>query len=108
MVLRKAGILVLSAVPFAAILLKAPAIIGTLVAIGVGLQQLGALSYLIVLPEEWDASFNKALPILAEGYVPAEYQEQVRQVLKAAALDYFAGALADLLNLGRWLMILRR
>lgn len=108
MVLRKAGILVLSAVPFAAILLKAPAIIGTLVAIGVGLQLLGALSYLIVLPEEWDASFNKALPILAEGYVPAEYQEQVRQVLKAAALTYFAGALADLLNLGRWLMILRR
>ncbi len=108
MTLRKAGILVLSAVPFAAILLKAPGIIGALVALGVGLQLLGALSYLIVLPEEWDASFNKALPILAEGYVPDVYQDQVRQVLKAAALTYFAGALADLLNLGRWLMILRR
>jgi len=32
-----------------------------------GLQLLGAAAYLIVLPEEWDASFNKALPILVEG-----------------------------------------
>jgi Zn-dependent membrane protease YugP len=32
----------------------------------------------------------------------------VASVLKAAALTYFAGALADLVNIGRWLLILRR
>jgi uncharacterized protein len=29
-------------------------------------------------------------------------------VLKAAALTYFAGALANVLNIGRWLLILLR
>jgi hypothetical protein len=32
----------------------------------------------------------------------------VRSVLKAAAYTYVAAALADLLSLWRWLMILRR
>jgi Zn-dependent membrane protease YugP len=32
----------------------------------------------------------------------------VKQVLRAAALTYFAGALANVLNLARWLLILRR
>lgn len=106
--LKKAGIMVLSMVPFVAILVKAPAIFVSLIAIGVVLQLLGALAYLIVLPEEWDASFNKALPMLIDDYVPARFEGAVRQVLRAAALTYFAGALADLLNLGRWIMILRR
>ncbi|MEM1229436.1 MAG: zinc metallopeptidase [Pseudomonadota bacterium] len=106
--LRKLGILVLSGVPLIALLFKAPAAIGAMIALGVILQLIGALTYLIVLPEEWDASFNKALPLLAGGYVPQAYEPQLRQVLTAAALTYFAGALADLLNIGRWLLVLRR
>ena len=67
------------------------------------------MAYLIILPEEWDASFNKALPVLIEGdYVEAAQIPAIRQVLKAAALTYFAAALANILNVGRWLMILRR
>jgi uncharacterized protein len=38
---------------------------------------MGALAYLIVLPEEWDASFNKAMPILVEGDYITPEQEQV-------------------------------
>ena len=61
------------------------------------------------MPEEWDASFNKALPILVDGeYISSDQHRGARQVLKAAALTYFAGALANILNIGRWLMILRR
>ena len=72
-------------------------------------QFIGALSYLIVLPEEWDASFNKALPILIDGeYIESDQERAVREVLKAAALTYFAAALASMLNIGRWLLILRR
>ena len=73
------------------------------------LQALGALAYLIILPEEWDASFNKALPILIEGeYVAADQIPKIRTVLKAAAITYFSGALANVFNVWRWLLILRR
>ncbi|MFK7914593.1 MAG: zinc metallopeptidase [Pseudomonadales bacterium] len=108
MKLKRAGVVLLSLVPFVAIVFKAPALFIGLIAIGIGFQLIGALAYLIVLPEEWDASFNKALPILVDDYVPARFEGSIRQVLRAAALTYFAGALADLLNLGRWIMILRR
>jgi Zn-dependent membrane protease YugP len=107
--LKKAGILVFTVVPIVAIALKAPALIFGLIAIGLGLQLLGALAYLIVLREEWDASFGKALPILMDGeYVTQRDLPAVASVLKAAALTYFAGALADLVSIGRWLLILRR
>ena len=62
----------------------------------------------INLPVEQDASFNKALPILEEGYLTEQDIPAARTVLKAAALTYVAGALASLLNLGRWIAILRR
>jgi Predicted Zn-dependent protease len=73
------------------------------------LQLIGALAYLIILPEEWDASFNKALPILMEGeYVAEDKLPNIRNVLKAAAITYFASALANVLSIGRWLLLLRR
>lgn len=73
------------------------------------LQLIGALAYLIILPEEWDASFNKALPILMEGeYVAEDKLPNIRNILKAAAITYFASALANVLSIGRWLLLLRR
>ncbi|WP_257264723.1 zinc metallopeptidase, partial [Endozoicomonas sp. ONNA2] len=60
------------------------------------------------LPVEMDASFNKALPILEEGYLAKEDLPGARKVLKAAAGTYVAAALASLLNIGRWIAILRR
>ena len=60
------------------------------------------------LPVEWDASFNKALPILTSGnYVPEAQLPAVRQVLKAAALTYVAAAIADLLSFWRWIRFVR-
>ncbi len=60
------------------------------------------------LPVENDASFNKAMPILEEGYLKYGDIPAARQVLKAAALTYVAAALASLLNFGRWIAVLRR
>ena len=60
------------------------------------------------LPVELDASFNKALPILSEGYLSQNDLPAAKKVLKAAAYTYVAGALASLLNLGRWIAIFRR
>ena len=52
-------------------------------------------------------SFNMALPILAEGYVPENHLPAVRQILRACAMTYVAAALTDVLNLWRWFRIFR-
>ena len=65
--------------------------------------------HLISLPVEFDASFNKALPLLKEGnYVTKRDLIAVHQVLLAAALTYVAAALAGLLNVWRWLALFRK
>lgn len=103
------GLWILRLMPIIAIIVKAPPLVMAMVLISLLLQLVGALAHLIVLPEEWDASFNKALPLLNNGnYVPQAYSNSVRQVLKAAALTYFAGALANILNIARLFMIFRR
>lgn len=107
--LGKLGTWMLLAMPIVSIVSRSPAVMIIFIAISVLLQLAGALTYLIVLPEEWDASFNKALPILIEGkYLPEDKIAAARQVLRAAALTYFAGALANVANIGRWLILLRR
>lgn len=106
---KRLGIILLTVAPIVALLFKAPVVIFLFIGFSLLLQFIGTLVYLIVLPEEWDASFGKALPILIEGeYIDASQVEPVRHVLKAAALTYFAAALADILNIGRWLVLLRR
>ena len=63
----------------------------------------------VTLPIEFDASFSKALPILREGnYVSSHDEVAVTRILRAAALTYVSAALADVLNLGRWIAILLR
>ena len=64
--------------------------------------------HFITLPVEWDASFGKALPILEEGYISDKELIAVKKVLRAAALTYVAASLAGVLNLWRWLALLRR
>jgi uncharacterized protein len=107
--LNKIGIAIMFSIPIIGIFLRAPFAIGIVIALSLLLQLGGALAYLIILPEEWDASFNKALPILIEGeYVEENDIGKVRIILKAAALTYFAAAMANVLNVGRWFMLLRR
>ncbi|KAK2701769.1 hypothetical protein QYM36_019579 [Artemia franciscana] len=67
------------------------------------------LVHLITLPVEFDASFGKALPILKSGeYIEKEDEPAVEKILRAAALTYVAASLASLLNIWRWLALLRR
>jgi Zn-dependent membrane protease YugP len=68
-----------------------------------------AVMHLVTLPVELDASFNKALPILKEGgYISPQDETVVRQLLRAAAFTYVAASLAGLLNVWRWLQLMRR
>lgn len=106
---NRIGVVIMMTIPFIALLIRMPLVIGGVIALSLLLQLAGAFAYLIILPEEWDASFNKALPVLIEGeYIEQLHMPAVRQVLKAAALTYFAAALANVLHVGRWFMLLRR
>ncbi len=107
--LKQGGTFLLALAPLIALVIRAPQVLVGIAIMGIVMQLLGALAYLIVLPEEWDASFNKALPILKEGgYIHENHEMPIRQVLKAAALTYFAAALADVLNISRLIMMILR
>lgn len=108
-VLGQLSVGVLTVVPIIGLLTRHPA--PTLLIAGIGLSGLlfRMLLHLVTLPTEWDASFGKALPVLKEGkYISPEQEKIVRRILGAAALTYFAAALADAFNLFRWASLLIR
>ena len=106
---ERVGGLMLIGAPVIAMLTKLPQAGLLMLLIAVGSMALGTLVHMVTLPVELDASFNKALPILEDGnYLQDGDLPHARKILKAAALTYVAGSLASLLNLGRWLVILRR
>ena len=96
------------AAPVLAILARTPLAFAALVAIGLALLSVRVVVNLITLPVEYDASFGKALPILREGgYLAEEDMPAARSVLRAAAFTYVASALVSLVNLARWIRVLR-
>jgi Zn-dependent membrane protease YugP len=79
-----------------------------LIGLGIALLSVRVFVDLVTLPVETDASFRKALPILESGgYVDPADMPAVRSVLRAAAFTYLAGALISLVNLARWIRLLR-
>ncbi len=102
-----AGVLIVS--PFLGALTRVPAI--GLITFAAGLLTLGsaALVHFVTLPTEFDASFARALPMLDKHNVlkPVD-RPHAKKLLRAAALTYVAASLMSLLNVARWLAILRR
>jgi len=108
-VTEKIGVFLIMMMPILTLVSRSPMIglISTLSAIA--FMGMGLLVHLITLPVEWDASFNRALPILKAGnFLDEKDYPAAHKILKAAALTYVAGALSGLLNFSRWLAILRR
>jgi uncharacterized protein len=105
---QKFGVTAMMLMPVVTAVTRAPTLGGFLFIVGIGSMFMATLVHLITLPVETDASFNKALPILETGYISEEEIPKVRRVLRAAALTYLAGSLSSLLNLWRWIAILRR
>lgn len=102
-----AGFLLIS--PFLAAFTRVPAL-GVLT-FGAGFLILGtsAVVHFVTLPTEFDASFNRALPLLEKHNVLMSGDEpHASKILKAAALTYVSAALMSLLNIARWMAILRR
>ncbi len=106
---QKLGSLAVLLMPLLALLSRSPVLGGLLLLLGMAGMLMTTLVHLITLPVELDASFGKALPILQQGeYVAKKDERAIRRILKAAAWTYVAASLANLLNVWRWLRLLRR
>ena len=68
---------------------------------------IGVFIHIITLDVEFDASFNRAMPIIREK-VPKEYHNACRSVLLAAALTYVVGTIRNFISLRYiWLLLSR-
>ncbi|MCX7554386.1 zinc metallopeptidase [Marinicella sp. S1101] len=105
--IKQLGMMFLMASPFVGLVFRIPQMALLTIVIGVITMLVSVLMHAAVLPEEFDASFNKAMPILSEGYIKEEELPKVKQILRACALTYVAAALADILNLWRWMRFMR-
>jgi Zn-dependent membrane protease YugP len=106
---EKTGAMLMMAAPLIIGLTRLP-VAGLLMFMG-GLLTLGSgvVIHLLTLPTEFDASFGRALPLLRQQDVLYETDERhARRLLRAAAMTYVAASLMSLLNVARWIAILRR
>lgn len=106
---EKTGALLMMATPVIIGVTRLP-VAGLLMFLG-GLLTLGSgvVIHLLTLPTEFDASFGRALPLMRQQEVLYEVDEpHARRLLRAAAMTYVAASLAGLLNVARWIAILRR
>jgi Zn-dependent membrane protease YugP len=105
---EKVGAVVMLAAPIVMALAKAPHLIVMEVLVGVLFLGMSMAMHAVTLPVEFDASFRRALPVLKAGrYIPEEDMPAARQLLKAAAYTYVAAAAMSLLDVARWLRVLR-
>ncbi len=107
--MERIGAGIMMVVPVLTLITRVPA--AGIVMFAGGLATLGipVIVHLLTLPTEFNASFKRALPLLVDGrYIPLEDIPAARRILLACALTYVANALVGLLNIWRWIRILRR
>lgn len=107
---EKFGVGLMVMMPIVTLFIRLPAVGIFMFLAGLASLGLSVFVHLITLPVEWDASFRRALPILIQGqYLSSKVdQRAAKRILTACALTYVASSLASLLNLWRWIAILRR
>ena len=106
---EKLGAAILLLSPIAVALTRAPGLGFLTLAGGIMMLATSTLVHMVTLPTELDASFRRALPMLKAGriLIPAD-EPHAKKILKAAAYTYVAASLMSLLNIARWIAILRR
>ena len=100
--------IVMLAAPIVMALAKAPHVLIIEVFVGVMIFALSILMHAVTLPVEFDASFRRALPVLKAGrYLDDKDMPAAREILRAAAFTYVAAAAMSLLDVARWIRVLR-
>ena len=106
---EKFGSVAIIAMPFLTAFTRAPSVGLLMFIVAISSMLVSTIVHLVTLPVEWDASFGKALPVLKAGkYINENELKNAEKILRAASFTYVAGSLASLLNLWRWISILRR
>jgi Zn-dependent membrane protease YugP len=106
--IQKVGAIVMLAAPILMVLARTPNLLIIEIAAGVVILGLSIVMHAFTLPVEFDASFRRALPVLKEGgYIQDADMPAARQILRAAAFTYVAAAAMSLLDVARWIRILR-
>ena len=106
---ERIGAILMISIPVIAAVTRIPATGVIIFLVGLASLLIPVLVHLVTLPVEWDASFKRALPLLETGeYIPSDNLPAARRILTACTLTYVASALASLLNLWRWIRMLRR
>jgi Zn-dependent membrane protease YugP len=103
---QRTGSILLMATPVIFMLTRSPAILVAEIVAAFGIMLSTVVIHAVTLPTEFDASFKRALPALSN-LLPADDLPGARSVLKAAAFTYVASALVTLLDITRWLRVLR-
>ncbi len=102
------GSIIMLLSPVMLLFMKAPAAVLMELGLGMLVLSFGVLMHAVTLPVEFDASFRRALPVLKAGhYIADKDMSSARQILRAAAFTYVAAAAMSLLNVARWLRVLR-
>lgn len=102
------GAVVMLAAPIVLLVLKSPYAIIIQLALGMMILASTILMHAVTLPVEFDASFKRALPLLKAGrYVSTDDMKSARKILFAAAFTYVAAAAVSILDVMRWLRVLR-
>jgi Zn-dependent membrane protease YugP len=106
--IEKVGAVVMLAAPIVMVLARAPHLLLIQALAGVLILGLSIVMHAYTLPVEYDASFRRALPLLEAGrYIPERDMPAARQILRAAAFTYVAAAAMSLLDVARWIRVLR-
>ncbi len=102
------GAVVMLACPLILLLAKSPYLLLIEVMAGLAMLSLAVLVHAVTLPVEYDASFRRALPVLQAGrYLAPKDMPAAKQILRAAAFTYVAAAALSLLDVMRWIRVLR-
>jgi Zn-dependent membrane protease YugP len=107
--MERMGAVLMMGLPVVAAITRVPAMGALMLMAGLLTLCVPVVVHLLTLPTEFDASFQRALPILASGeYIPPEDLPAAKTILWACALTYVAAALAGMVNVWRWIRVLRR
>lgn len=105
---EKVGFAIMLLAPVMMIFSKAPILLVLQLLAGMAVLSFTILMHALTLPVEFDASFKRALPVLkAGGYLKEKDMKSAREILRAASYTYVAAAAMSLLDVARWIRILR-
>jgi Zn-dependent membrane protease YugP len=106
--IERLGMGVMLATPLVVLIFKSPYVVVLELFLGMLILGSTVVMHAMTLPVEFDASFRRALPVLKAGrYIGDRDVGSARQILTAAAFTYVAAAAMSLLDVMRWLRLLR-